>query len=392
MERLQEIQTRKAELKTMLESEAKDLDLDAIQKELDELEVEERKINEEVEQAERKAKEEEEQRKQDAKKLNDGEVKGKEIEIKKEEIKMEEIRNSKEYIDAFAEYVKTNDATEVKSLLTENVSGGTVAVPELVYDIVKTAWDKENVMALVKKAELQGNLKVNFEISGDGAVKHLEGSQAVSEESLTLGIATLVPASIKKWIGISDEVMDMRGEAFLRYIYAELGQKIAKKCADELIAILVALPTDNATSTTPKATTITKAPAQDTTITAVGTLSDEASNPVVIMNKLTYAEFKATQYAGNWNTDPFENLQVVFNNTLPAYTSASANAVYMIVGDLGNGALANFPNGVGNVEFRFDDKTLMTQDIIRIMGREYVGLGAIACDHFCLVKKPSASV
>ena len=77
-------------------------------------------------------------------------------------------------------------------------------------------------MALVNKTEFRGNLKIGFEISGGEATVHTEGGGAVNEEELILGIVELVPASIKKWIAISDEVYDLRGEAFLRYIYDEL--------------------------------------------------------------------------------------------------------------------------------------------------------------------------
>ena len=384
MERLQEIATRKAELKALLESEEKQ-DLEAIEKELNDLEMEEKSINEKVEAEQKKINEEIEERKADAEAINEGEVSPVEIkELKKEENKME-IRNTQEYIDAFARYIKSNDSTEVRTLLSEN-GNGTVATPDFVYDIVKTAWEKENLMALVNKVELKGNLKVNFEISGDGAIVHKEGGEAVTEEALSLGIATLTPVSIKKWIGISDEVMDLRGEAFLRYIYNELAYQIAKKCADELVKIIVALP-ETATATTPSAKAIEQNPAVGTIATAIANLSDEATEPVVIMNKATYAKFKEVQYGAGYSVDVFEGLNVVFNNSLPTFENASAGDVYAIVGDLRNGAIANFPNGANNIEFKFDDKTLMTQDIIRIMGREYVGLNVVACGHFCLLKK-----
>ena len=386
MDRLNEIATRKAELKALLESEEKQ-DLEAIEKELNDLEMEEKSINEKVEAEQKKINEEIEERKADAEAINEGEVSPVEIkELKKEENKME-IRNTQEYIDAFARYIKSEDATEVRTLLSENANG-TIATPDFVYDIVKTAWEKENLMALVNKVELKGNLKVNFEISGDGAVVHKEGGEAVTEEALSLGIATLTPVSIKKWIGISDEVMDLRGEAFLRYIYNELAYQIAKKCADELVKIIVALP-ETATNTSVNATNVALAPAQGTIVSALATLSDEATEPVVIMNKATYGAFKEAQYKGNFNADIFEGLKVVFNNTLPVYANAKEGDVYAIVGDLRNGAMANFPNGANNIEFKFDDKTLMTQDIIRIMGREYVGINAVACGHFCQIKKPA---
>ena len=130
---------------------------------------------------------------------------------------------------AYADYIKSGKDEEVRSLLTTNVGVGTVAVPDFVYDIVKTAWEKSDIMSLVRKVNGAGNLKVQFEISGSDAVIHDEGSGAVSEETLTLGIVTLVPVSIKKWISISDEVYDLRGESFLRYIYDELTYRIAKK-------------------------------------------------------------------------------------------------------------------------------------------------------------------
>jgi hypothetical protein len=61
------------------------------------------------------------------------------------------------------------------------------------------------------------------------------------------------------------------------------------------------------------------------------------------MNKATWAAFKAEQYKNGFNVDPFEGLQVKFSSELPAYASATAGQVYAIVGDLGFGALANFP-------------------------------------------------
>lgn len=301
---------------------------------------------------------------------------------------MAEFRNSAEYIDAYAEYVKSADETELRALLTENVENGTIAVPDMVYDIVKTAWDKNEIMSLVNKVSIKGNLKVNFEISGTDAVVHTEGSGAVDEETLTEGIVTLIPAFIKKWISISDEVMAMRGEAFLRYIYDELTMKITKKIADQLIAIIVALPS-TATATSVSAAKITTAPALATVSQAIANLSDEAANPVVAMNKLTWSNFKALQYAGNYGVDPFEGLKVVFNNTIPAYDTASANEVYMIVGDFGQGAIANFPEGEF-VKFVFDDKTLATSDLVRVIGKEYVAVGAVANKAFTLVAKPAS--
>jgi HK97 family phage major capsid protein len=118
--------------------------------------------------------------------------------IIEEKMTMTEVRNSKEYIDGYANYIKTGDDSECRALLSEN-GGGAVPVPEMVYDIVKNAWEKEGIMSLVKKSYLKGNLKVGFELSAGAATVHTEG-QAVNEESLTLGICELTPVAIKKWV------------------------------------------------------------------------------------------------------------------------------------------------------------------------------------------------
>lgn len=102
-----------------------------------------------------------------------------------------EIRNSREYIDAYSDYIRTGDDRECRTLLTENTTNGTVAVPELVYDIVKTAWEQNGIVRRVRKAYLKGNLKVNFEISATAATTHTEG-QTVNEETLVLGIVNMI--------------------------------------------------------------------------------------------------------------------------------------------------------------------------------------------------------
>lgn len=299
-------------------------------------------------------------------------------------MEIKELRNTPEYIDAFAEYIKGDDK-EVRALLSENATNGTVAVPEIVYDIVKNAWQRDGIMALVRKSYLKGNLKVQFEISSDGATVHTEGSGAVNEEALVLGIVELIPASIKKWVSISDEAYDLRGEAFLNYIYDELAYQIAKKASDTLIAKIEACGTVS-TTTCPSVQALSKAVGLDTIASAMALLSDQAQNPVIIMNRATWGAFKSAQYTGSFAIDPFEGLPVLFNNSIKSYAVATTGDTYAIVGDLGEGALANFPNGE-EINMKFDDLSLATSDLIKVIGRQYVALGVIAPDHFVKVKK-----
>ena len=368
---IEELELRKSQIAVEVDTE--DADLDA-------LEAEAREINAEIEA--RKAEEAKKAEIRSAVAMGAGEVV-----VKKEETKMTnmEVRNSKEYIEAYAEYIKTNDDAECRALLTENVSGS-VPVPEFVYDIVKTAWELEGITSRVRKSYLRGNLKVGFEISGDAAVIHTEGGDAITAENLVLGVVTMVPQSIKKMVQISDEVYDQRGEAFLRYIYDELTYRIAKKAADQLIAAIEACGTVS-TTTCPGVPKLSASTASLGTIaSAISMLSDEAARPVVMMNKLTWGTFKGLQAAGNYGYDPFEGLDVVFNNTIKAYSAASTGESYLIVGDLDQGALMNFPNGDG-ISFKFDDMTQKDKDLIEVLGRQYVAIGVVAPNAFVKVTK-----
>lgn len=367
---MSDIEQRSLEIEELMKAE--DADIEALSKEVEELEARKAEIETEVEKRKKEAEE--------ALKT------AKEVE-KVEERKMDnkEIRNSKEYIEAFGEYIRTGDDKVLRTLLTENASG-TVAVPDFVYDIVKTAWDEEGIMSLVRKSYLKGNLKVSFEIDADEAAIHTEGGAAVSEENLTLGIVELKPVSIKKWISISDEVYDLRGEAFLSYIYREIAHRIAKKAADTLIAKIEACGTVS-TTTQVGVPVVTEATLGLGTIAkALAELSDEASNPVIMMNKKSYAAFKAVQYAGNYAVDPFEGLQVRFNNKITAYDAATTGVTYAIVGDLGEGALANFPNGE-EITFKFDELSRKKEDLIEVLGREFIAIEPIAPNHFVKIQK-----
>lgn len=375
----EQIDARSAELASEIEKAETNEAMDAIQSEMEAIEERKAQIRLEVE-----------QRKADMAAVIKGQ--GDVIEEVKDERKVNtmEMRNTPEYINAYAEYIKSGNDMECRKLTSENDTTpngtGTVAVPEFVYDIVKTAWEREGIMSLVRKSYLRGNLKVQFEISGSDAAIHAEGDTAVAEESLVLGIVTLVPQSIKKWISISDEVYDLRGEEFLRYIYDELTYRIAKKAADTLIAKIEACGTVS-TATCPGVPKLVAAsPALGTVAAAMSMLSDEAANPVVIMNKATWGAFKAVEYAGNFPVDPFEGLPVVFNNTITAASAATTGVTYAIVGDLGHGALANFPNGDG-IDFKFDELSKKKEDLIEVLGREYVALGVVAPDAFVKITK-----
>lgn len=375
---MEDIQTRMAEIKGLLDSE--DADVEALSAEVDQLEARSAEIRAQAE-----------ARSELVAKIANGNL-GEVIESRtdkvevKEPMNLEEVRSSAAYENAYANYIKTGNDAECRALLSDLATSGTVPTATMVDSLVRTAWDREGIMRRVKKAYLKGSLKVGFEMSADDAAIHTEGGDAVNEENLTLGIVTLTPASIKKWISISDEAMDLTGGEFLRYVYDEIAYKIAKKAADTLVADIIACGTVS-TATCPVVPVLAEATVGVGTIAkAIANLSDQASEPVIMMNKLTWAAFKAAQYANNYGVDPFEGLPVEFNNSITAYSAATTGVTYAIVGDLGYGALANFPNGE-EITFKFDDLTLATSDLVKIVGREYVGLGVVAPKAFVKITK-----
>lgn len=376
---IEEVEVRASEIQTEVES-ADETRMSELKTELDALE--ERKN--ELKQMAAEAKETREM-------VAEGKVDIDTIEtVIKEEKRMtnKEIVATPEYRDAFANYIRTGEDKECRALLTENVSGD-VPVASIVYDIVKNAWEKEGIVARIKKTYVKGNLRVGFEISADGAFIHTEGqtTSSASAENLVLGTVNIVASNIKKFIYVSDEVID--STEFLTYVYDELVYQIAKKLADTVIAKIEACGTvsTNTPSVNVGIPVVTAASITlDTIAKAIASISDQATDPVIIMNKATFASFKAVQAAGNYGYDPFEGLPVLFNNTVKAFAVASSGDTYAIVGDLGEGMIANFPNGE-EIKIKLDDLSLAESDMVKIVGRQYVGVEVVGPASFAKIQK-----
>ena len=370
---VEQLEERKAAIAAEIDNE--DADLDA-------LEAEARAIKEEIEN--RKAEEAKKVEIRAAVASGEGETTKTFKTEEKKEMTIDEVRSSKEYINAYANYIKTGKDDECRALLTTLATGGQVPVPTAIEGRIRQAWQRNGLMELVRKTYVPGILKVGFELSADPAYIHTEGSVANTEEALTFGVVTMTPASIKKWITISDEALDLGGEEFLDYIYDELTYQIAKKAQSELIAKITAL-TASATSEAVGVGVVAGTPSLGVVAAALGQLSDQATNPVIVMNKGTWAQFKAAQYAGPFNIDPFEGRDVYFDSSLPAYTSAgTTGSTWMVVGDFGVGAHANFPNG-DEIGIKYDPLSLAERDLVKLVGREYVGLGIVADHAFCKI-------
>lgn len=351
----EELETRALEIaETLSDEETPAETVEELNEELDA--IEERKLD---------LKKEVEERKAVIEKIVEGE--GKEIEVITEERKMtnKEIRNSREYIDAYAKYIKTGKDAECRALLTENVKDGTVPAPEFVEGRIRQAWENDEVFSRVAKTFVRGNLKVGFEVSATDAEIHVEGSgKSVNEEELVLGIVKLVPETIKKWITFSTEVMALGSEEFLAYIYDELTYKIVQKAADIVIAKIKDAP---ATSTDEKVgvAQIEGDVSAETIIDAIAALGNNARDNVLIAAGTTIAAVKKAALSASYAYDPFAGLTVIQRDGVEG----------AIVGDL-NGVQANLPEGE-TVRFVFDEFSLAEEDMIKLVGRLYAAIEVV---------------
>lgn len=348
---------------------------------LDELEVEARQIKEELEK--RKAAESQRAAIRETVAQGAGELKETFTEKReKREMTIEEIRKSGDYINAFADYIKTGDDSACRALLTTNAGGDGLPVPVIVEEKIRTAWEKTGLLDLATKTYIKGNLSVAFEVSATDADVHLEGGEDIDEEEITLGVVQMVPASIKKWITVSDEAMDLGGAAFLDYIYDELTYKIAKKAQESLLEAIDNAPAASTTSAVGVAE-IEGAPTLDVIANAVAQLGDNARDITVVMNRLTYAAFVGAIAANGYGFDPFAGVRVVYDNSLPAFSAAGEGETWLIVGDF-SGAHFNFPNGQ-EIRIKTDELSLAERDLVKFVGRMYVGIGITAPGAFAKV-------
>lgn len=293
---------------------------------------------------------------------------GKEVEVEERTTKMTdiEIRKSPEYLDAWVEYQKGRASEEQRALLTENATNGTIAVPVYVEDTIHTAWESNELVRRVRRTSFPGILKVGVEMEAGPARVHTEGAAAISEEELEIAYVELIPHMVKKMVRFSDEVLDMRGQAFVDYIFDEIEYQIVKLIGTVLIQAAVADSTGIVAEQTAAGAALTTADI----INAEGLLGGEATNPVVITTRANAAALKAAALSAGYAYDPFDGMEVLYCDTIALGTS------FALVADL-SGFQINTPNG-DQVQFKFDDMTEAAADIVRVIGRLYVGFGIVA--------------
>lgn len=310
-----------------------------------------------------------------------------------------DVLDTAEYRSAWVDYVRTGAEipTELRAGLTTTTEN--VPVPTLMQGYVETAWEQYGKFSrYVTKMSVKGLFAIPLELDADGAQWHDEGSAAPTEESITLGQVLLQPKMIKKWISLTDELMAMAPEEFMKYIADELVYRVVKELDD---AIINRTPTNGqgvvgiAGNTNAIATlslldfnAINRAVARLVTF----------DNLIVAMNPVTfYDNFMsltdttgrpiyqiATDNAGK--PQYFINGQrVEFTTALPPYDNTEAGETWAIVGNF-KGYRLNFPEGE-MVRTLFDPYTLATEDKARMVGRLFVAGNITRLGHFVELKR-----
>lgn len=276
-----------------------------------------------------------------------------------------ETEKREKLVDALAEYLKGRATEEQRALLlSENVSGD-VAISKIVDDWVWTDWDKSPLLSRIRKVYVKGNYAVQYEASATGAVAHTEGAEAPEDETLELGTVNFIAKYIKKWIKVSDTVLALRGQAFLDYLRREFNHQLAIAIENEIVAEIEA---------SSLAAAVTNPIDNTAAMAGFAALSDEAVNPVVIISKSNYATImNARTQGGDKIADPFDGMEVIFNNTVTG----------MLVGDL-DGVVANFPEGE-DFKFIVDNLSLAEEDLVKIVGKVLCALHLVRPNGFAVV-------
>ena len=352
----EELEKRMSEIATEVDDEEADLDA---------LEEEAKGIKEELE--ERKEAETKKAEIRSKVALGEGAVIDK-IEVEERTTMNPEVRSTKEYKEAFGEYIKKNYdleklSAEMRALLTVNADNGTIEVPTNVLEKINTAWENDEIMQRIAKTFFKGNLKIGYEQSATGAVVHAEGSGAVEPEELVIAYKELVPAMIKKVVEVSDEVL-ANNSTMVDYLYDEIEYQIVKLASATAVSKIVASDLTQS---------FTMAGADATTADIIGAsalLSGEASDPVIITTRATGAQIQVGALSAGFAYDPFNGMPVLYTD------EANLGGAKFIIADL-SGVHGNFPEGY-EVRFKFDELSKADEDIVRIIGRLYTAIDVVA--------------
>lgn len=222
--RLQEIEARKAEIKTLLENPQENVDLKSINAELDSLNAEKKTI---------------EERAAIARSLETGvekpekEEKAPNVEDKQEE--RNEVKNmNKEYRSAYLKKLRGIDLTDAEKRAFATSGAGGVIPVETAEEIQRKIKDQAPLLNEITLLNVASGVKFAVEGVKTDAAIHTENA-SISDDGDTLITVQLNGYEVTKKVQISDSVMTMSNDAF----EAWLTSMIAEMIADKIVYLII---------------------------------------------------------------------------------------------------------------------------------------------------------
>lgn len=330
------------------------------------------------------------------------------IEERKEQIEtnMENVNvlNTKEYEQLYADFIRGKaDEKEVRSYLQQRALATTtqyVPIPEIMQGFVETAWYTYGKFSrLVSETFEPAILKIPVEVSATGAEWHDELGEAPQEEQIELGQIILQPKMIKKWISLTDELMALSADDFLRYISDELvyrvilalDEAIINRTDENGLGVIGIVGNPN----TEVVTAELNFNAINTALASLVTFEDLtiAMNPATFFNvfmgmtdEVGRPIFNVVQDNNSRPQYYLSGHRVEFTQALKSYDEAENGEALFVIGNFRRGYRLNYPQG-RNVITLVDPYTLATQDLVRMIGRLYVAGNVVKPKHFAQVNK-----
>ena len=327
------------------------------------------------------------------------------IEERKDQIESaDNVLASKEYDKMYADFIRGKvEEKEVRSYLNQRAlatSTTNIPIPTIMQGFVETAWYEYGKLSrLVSETFEPAIMKIPVEVSATGAVWHDELGEAPQEEQITLGQIILQPKMIKKWISLTDELMAMGADDFLRYIADELVYRVILALDEAIVnrtdtnGLGVIGIVGNANTEVVSANlgfnVINEALANLTTfedLTIVMNPSTFFNNFMGLTDLQGLPIFRVVHDNANKPQYYLSGHRVEFTQALPAYDDVEAGEAYAIVGNFRRGYRLNYPQGKSVITL-VDPYTLATQDLVRMIGRLYVAGNVVKPKHFAQINK-----
>ena len=221
IKRMQEINARKAELRSMLEGSG-EVDLDAIEKELRDLDTEYKEL---------------EKRKATIDGINDGTIPAVEIPNPVTARSADTFDQDKEYRSAWLKNLQGKALTENEQRAYSTAANSALpAIPEsTANEIIKKMYEVAPILQRCKIFHVPGNFKFAVEGTNSDAALHTENG-SITAASDSLGSVSLTGYEIVKLVKASRATVNMTINAFESYIVEIIAEAIARKIENYIFA------------------------------------------------------------------------------------------------------------------------------------------------------------